>query len=173
MQRMICCVIALLTLTLFSSSAAANITFDAIVPSSPTANEIVSIQVSDGGCDAIIEAIGYPQVSQSGNSIRVVIESLHYDNGMLCIFEPATGLVPIGRFPIASYSLQVDRHYLDFFGRPVLESLGSASFSVSGGVSHTTALPALRGWGLLLMIFGMGLLATISGYHRIATKRSD
>lgn len=92
--------------------------------------------MSDGGCDAVIEASGYPQITQSGNAIRVILETLHYDDQALCIFEPATGLKGIGKFQPGSHALQIDQHYIDFLGNPVIETAGTATLSVSGGEFH-------------------------------------
>ena len=170
MRRMIEQIVFVLAVALVASTAQATITFDAIVPSPPTANELVSIQMSDGGCDALIEASGYPLITQSGNAIRVVLETLHYDDQALCIFEPATGLTGIGTFPPGSYALQIDRHYTDFFSNPVIETVGTATLSVSGGEPQTTALPMLEGWSVMLLILGVSLFGVMSSKKYRHTK---
>ena len=58
--------LAALVLLAISSATQAFITLDAIVPDSPMEGESVAVRVSAGLCDSIIEAVGYPQITQSG-----------------------------------------------------------------------------------------------------------
>jgi len=153
---------AFFALLAFASPARAYISLDAIVPSSPLAGETVSARLSDGICDAIIEADGYPQITQTGNSIRMLIETIHSDDQDFCTSLPGTVDLPFGAFTAGAYTLQVDRHYVDFIGLDVIETVGTASFVV-GGASEAAPLPTLGSWGLFVL--GLGVL-TLAAFMR-------
>jgi len=150
----------LFALLAIAPSAHAFITLDAIVPTSPMAGETVSARVSAGDCDAIIEAPGYPQITQTGNIVRMLLETAHTDDLILCNSTPGTVNLPFGEFPAGSYSLQLDRHYVDFFGADVFETVGMLPFVVQGA-GAATSLPTLGSWSLLVL--GIGVL-TLAGF---------
>jgi len=148
--------VMLITLLGFAPSAHAFITLDAIVPSSPVAGETVAARVSAGVCDTIIESPGYPQITQSGNAIRMLLETAHSDDPVFCNFGTGTIDLSFGEFPAGAYTLQLDRHYVDFIGVSVTQTVGSASFIVAGG-DAVTPLPTLG--AASAVVLGTGMLA--------------
>jgi hypothetical protein len=129
-----------------------------ITPAMPTVGETISVNVHGGGCDAIIGQSGYPQITQVGNAIRVLFFSAHYDDPEFCNLGEGTATRAIGTYPAGSYTLQVDRTYIDFFGNLVVGTLGSSAFTVTGGSAPAVPAPSLDslGLGILgLMLFGI------------------
>lgn len=52
-----------------------------ITPAAPTTSDIVSVSIQGGGCDAIVERPGYPQVTRNGNQIHVIVYGVRaYDD---------------------------------------------------------------------------------------------
>lgn len=158
----------LFSLIAFASSAHAYIALDAIVPLSPMAGETVSARLSDGICDAIIEAEGYPQITQTGSAVRMLLATIHSDDPDFCTSLPGTVDIPFGEFLAGTYTLQVDRHYVDFIGNEVVEAVGAESFVV-GGPLQATPLPTLGIGSLVLM--GLGMLA-LAGFVPARRRRS-
>lgn len=77
-----------------------------ITPANPIAGEFVSVNIRGGTCDAIAEREGYPQITQEGNSIRILEYGSHYEPGdELCIYGTGTVVVPLGVFPPGSISI--------------------------------------------------------------------
>ncbi|MBK7209614.1 MAG: hypothetical protein IPH99_04515 [Xanthomonadales bacterium] len=146
--------LASLVFLALSSAAQAFITLDAIVPDSPMEGESVAVRVSAGLCDSIIEADGYPQITQSGNSIRMLLATTYTDDIILCNSEPGTVDLPFGEFSAGTYTLQLDRQYVDFFGATIVETVGTEGFAVSG-FAGGTALPMLGPGGLLFLVLSM------------------
>lgn len=147
-------IVAVLAFSFSASEAHAFITLDAIVPASPMPGETVAVRVSAGLCDSIIEAAGYPQITQNGNTIRMLLATSFTDDIILCNSEPGTVDLPFGDFPSGNYTLQLDRQYIDFFGATIIQTVGTARFVV-GGAAESTPLPTLGVGGLLLMVLGM------------------
>jgi hypothetical protein len=152
-----------------SMPAHAYLTLDAVVPDSPMAGETVSARISEGFCDATVEWEGYPQITQTGNVVRMVIYTLQYDDPILCIFEPVTWNLPFGAFPPGSYTFQLDRHIVPMLGPHYIETVGTRTFVVSGAPSVPTALPALSLGSLLVMVLGLLAVVSIAFTRRRAT----
>lgn len=146
----------LFALLAFAPSAHAFITLDAIVPASPAAGETVAARVSAGVCDTIIETPGYPLITQTGNVIRMLLETVHSDDPLFCNYGTGTVDLPFGEFPAGTYTLQLGRHYIDFIGQSVTETVGTASFIVVGDEA-ATPLPTLGAGSLFIL--GIGMLA--------------
>ena len=87
-----------LALTAFAPSAQAFFDPPWIVPEQPEAGESVSIRIHGGVCDGIFETIGYPQITQEGNSIRFVVSGGHADDLNWCIFGDWTATFALGNF---------------------------------------------------------------------------
>jgi hypothetical protein len=162
-------VIAALVLGMASMPARAYLTLDAVVPDSPVAGEIVSARISDGFCDVYVEHEGYPQITQTGNTVRMVIYTLQFDDPILCITEPATGDTPIGAFPPGSYTFQLDRYIVPMLGPHYIETVGTRTFVVSGPPSAPTALPALSLGSLFVMVLSVLAMVRIAFTRRRAT----
>ncbi len=153
------------TLACFSSVASAYLTLDAIVPASPQAGETVAARVSAGICDGIIESPGYPQVSQAGNVIRLLLDTLQYDDPILCNIDEGTINIPFGELPTGDYVLQLDRHYVNFFGSHIIETVGTLPFSVAGGAA-ATPLPASGPGSLVVLALGLLALTALAFSRR-------
>lgn len=161
--------LAVVSIACFSSAANAYLTLDAIVPASPQVGETVAARVRAGICDGVIESPGYPQVSQAGNVIRLLLDTLQYDDPILCNIDEGTANIPFGEFPAGDYVLQLDRHYVNFFGSHIIETVGTLPFSVAGG-AVVTPLPALGPGCLLVLALGLFALTALafSRRHRAA-----
>jgi hypothetical protein len=107
--------------------------FDApyVSPATPVAGEMIAVKVYGGGCDAITSAPGYPQITPDGNAIRVVLFGFHQDNLDFCNYGEGRLTQPVDSCAEGSYTLQLDRTYIDFFGNPVTDNLGIVNFTVS------------------------------------------
>ena len=142
-----------------------------ITPASPLASEPVSVSVHGGGCDAIAERAGFPQVTQVGNAIRILEYGHHWDFQDFCIYDPATVTHRIGTFPPGEYTLTVDFIYND--GLPVVATIGVLAFTVSGQAVPASAVPATTAPGssvLLMLVAAMGLLVLRSRAATLPTS---
>jgi hypothetical protein len=142
-----------------------------ITPEHPQAGETVYVNLRFGICDAILVGQIPPQITQSGTAIRILFWSSHDTDPILCNVPIWTAAVPIGSFPPGSYTLQVDRWYQDGFGDggTITETLGVLPFTVEGGASAPTPLPAL-GLPLLAVLGVLVALFAVSrlrGAHRV------
>jgi hypothetical protein len=153
---------AALVLGMASMPAHAYITFDAVVPDSPVAGETLSARISSGICDYILHVDGYPQITQTGNAVRMLIETASYDDPILCNSEPGSLDMPFGAFPPGTYTLQLDRHYFGLSGANIIETVGTRTFVVSGTPPVPTALPTLSLGSLLVLGFGILALVTFA-----------
>lgn len=151
---------ALLILTFVVTASNAHAFFDppTLIPESPVAGQMVSVSVRGGECDAIIESPGYPQITQDGYSIRILFDTYHVSSGgVLCNFTVGTLVQAVGSYPAGSYTLQVDRTYIDFFGDRIVETLGITPFVAT----EAHAVPAVGKFGLTLLsgvVLCLGLL---------------
>ena len=127
-----------------------------IMPAAPRANEIVSVNIRGGICDAIFERPGFPQITQQGSAVRILNYGHHWDDTDLCIYNVGTLTQPIGSFPEGSYTLTVDFVYPDISG-PTTITLGTIPFTVSGAAS-AAPVPALTPpWELALLALLVGV----------------
>jgi hypothetical protein len=78
-----------------------------ITPAAPTTSDIVSVSIRGGGCDAIVERPGYPQVTRNGNQLRVVEYGVRAYQDW-CIYPAGTYPMPIGKLAAGDYTLTVD-----------------------------------------------------------------
>jgi len=129
-----------------------------ITPAEPRAGEILSSNFRIGGCDELIPAPGYPQITREGNAIRIV----EYGDRVLfgdCFNPIHAETHPIGALPPGDYTLIVDFFYLDtlFFEYRTI-TLGVIPFTVTGAVS-TAPVPMFSLMGLLGLAFVLSSLA--------------
>lgn len=147
-------------LTLVTPTASAFVDAPVLVPAHPVAGQTVSVSIRIGVCDALVEAPGYPKITRVGNSIRVLLASVHAASADWCIFYPiATAVVPVGEFPHGNYTLHVDRTYENFFGEVIVESLGVIPFAVVG--SQPLKIPTLGEYGLCILLIGLLVISTL------------
>lgn len=133
-----------------------------VVPANPVAGQTVSVHIREGVCDAIIESEGFPLVTQSGQHIRILFDTIHADDPVFCNIPPAEADWPLGQFVAGDYVLQVDRHYLDIFG-DVIETVGTLEFTVTSPAALVVGIPTLNLIGLVSL--GM-ILAAMAGWRR-------
>jgi len=152
---------AVLAILLLARNAQAFFDPPSISPASPVAGETVSARIRGGVCDAIAERAGYPQITRSGNSIRIVEYGHHYETASeLCVYDVSTVTTPIGALASGSYMLTVDLVYDDLALGPTVMNIGVVSFTVVGAPVPPVPLPAFDGYGrtvLLLLVAGLGI----------------
>jgi len=156
-------VIGLLVAVLLFAAAPtvrAAITLEGITPARPLAGQTVTARLSDGECDSLLYASGYPRITRNGNNIRMVVESYHANSLPFCLFTPSTIGISVGSFSAGSYSLQVDRHYIAFLGNSVIETVGTAPFTVAAAAAEP--IPTVGTVGLLAMISSIVLGACLA-----------
>lgn len=151
----------------FASAESAFVDPPVIVPAHPVAGEIVDVSVRSGVCDAFVERSGYPQIFQDGHSIRIVLASLHYADGAICVYPVTTSVFSVGTFPVGSYTLQVDRTYENYFGEVVVETLGLLPFSVNA--APAVVVSTVDRIGVAALLFSILGLAMIGLRRRIGT----
>ena len=154
-------------LIIASPLASAYMEATGIVPASPVAGEVVSVHIREGGCDAIIESEGYPVVTQSGQHIRILFDTIHSTDFVFCNIPPAEADWRIGEFAPGDYILQVDRHYLNIFG-DVISTVGTLNFTVTAPTGSAIAIPALNFAGLTLL---GGIIALTGCWRRRFASR--
>jgi subtilisin family serine protease len=148
--------IATLALLFFASIALAFVDPPTLSPANPTAGQTVSVSVRSGECDFFTEREGYPQVTQSGTAIRIVLPAVHSSNGQFCTALPGTVTFPVGAYPVGSYTLQVDRIYVDDInGGDVVETLGTLAFTVSAAAAQAMKVPAASPAALIALILAV------------------
>jgi hypothetical protein len=132
-----------------------------ITPAAPRSDEIVSVNIRDGICDAIFEWPGYPQLTLEGNAIHLIEYGQHWDTADLCVFDIGQLTEPLGVFPPGDYVLTVDFRYEDFLYGPTTMTLGIVPFTVTG-TTPSVPIPLLGVSGqfaFLLLISGVAIRA--------------
>jgi hypothetical protein len=149
------------TATIFAIAApSAHAFFDPpwITPAVPIGGAIVSVNLRDGICDAIVEHPGYPQITRQGNAIHLVEYGHHWDTVDLCVYDIGHLVEPIGAFAPGDYTVTVDFVYDDYpFGLTTI-NLGVVPFFVAGA-APVVEVPASTPSGLTALLILMGCLA--------------
>jgi len=126
-----------------------------ISPDAPTANTTVSVVITGGICDALIDVPSYPQITRNGSAIRVLMRTIHQTSSELCFLPVLSVPVEIGSFEAGTYTLTVDVLYYDIFGMHV-DTLGVLPVNVSGSPSgDPLGAPALSDFGLLTLAIAL------------------
>lgn len=136
-----------------------------ITPVAPTASEVVSVNIHGGICDAILEHAGYPVITQTGNSIRILEYGVHVDSVDWCIYGEGTLTAPIGAFPAGDYTLTVDFIYPDLVG-PTTITLGIIPFTV-WGIEPAAPVPAYS----TLQAFVLSILICCAAFWSLRMRR--
>ena len=164
MMRLKHCVPIVVALLSAAMSPRADAFFDPpwITPAAPRAGESVFVSIHGGVCDAIFSRTGYPQITQSGNSVRIVEYGDHLPLGDdLCVYGTGTLTETVGAFSPGSYTLTVDLIYDNYpFGFEAL-TLGVVPFAVAGvrPAAPVPVLSALWKWVLLMLLLGVAAQA--------------
>jgi hypothetical protein len=136
-------------------------------PAHPLSGQTVSVDIYVGGCDMFM--IDPPAITRSGNTIRMVLQSISTPFSDFCIYPTGTYVFPVGTFPAGAYSLQIDRVYMDFNGLPVTQILGVLAFTATAPVS---GVPALGCSGTFLFA-GLLLVLAVMPLRRRMRVRTD
>jgi hypothetical protein len=158
-MRYVTSVLLVVATVCFSQSAQAFFDLPWITPLNPAVGEMVSVNIHGGTCDAILEEPGYPQIVQTGNSIRIVLYGVHYAFEDFCIFPIGTATFPVAGFPEGAYTLQVDFAYDDYLLGPTITTLGVVPFTVTSPSAAATPAPTLSPIALLILTLALGLTA--------------
>ena len=122
-----------------------------ITPATPRADEVVSVNIRDGICDAIFERQGYPQITRDGNAIRILEYGHHWEDDELCVYDVGTTVDPIGALSPGDYTLTVDFIYENYpFGYTTI-TLGVVDFTVTGA-APVIPVPIFNVTGLLALL---------------------
>ena len=146
--------LVVLALALCAQRASAFLDPPYVTPTNPTAGELVSVSIYGGECDLLDYGIVWPPpVTQQGNSITILFTGVHEEDPEWCYYGVGTATVPIGRYPLGSYTLDVERRYGTPFGTWNQETLGIIPFTVSGTRQQPIEAPTLSfvGLGALLL----------------------
>jgi len=138
---------------LFAPPACAFIDLPYLTPEQPAAGEIVSVNVRGGVCDGIGTIPGYPQITQDGNAIRIVLWSVSFTDPVLCNIPIGTSTYAVGAFATGSYTLQVDRDYQGDLGEILRATLSTIPLVVTGAIPDAAPVPASSPFGLLALLF--------------------
>jgi len=172
MQRKFMRSLIVLMLVLLSQLAQAFVDPPTLSPINPTESQTVSVNIRIGVCDAFVEQTGYPQITQSGNAIRILIPSIHAFDSSFCNFGTGTAIDPIGAYPPGSYTIQVDRTYTAVGPtRTVVETLGILPFTVTAAPAPAS-LPTVGFVGLITLIAIILLIAKMVLRHRDFNRNS-
>lgn len=139
----------------FAQTASAFIDPPYLTPAQPLGGQTVSVNIRGGVCDGIGTIPGYPQITQEGNAIRIVLWSVSYTDPILCNIPIGTATYAVGAFAPGAYTLQMDRDYQGDLGEILTETLGVLPFTVVGGASPPVSAPTLGGPGLLVLFLAV------------------
>ena len=154
---------------LFVQSAEAFFDPPYVTPTQAVTGQLVSVNVRGGGCDGIVETPGYPQISRSGNAIRILFYGIHVTDSEACIYPIGTLTQPIGSFESGAYTLKVDFTYYDYPFGPTTITLGTVPFTVSGVPATAVPTPVNHPLALgLLALLLVGVAAALLRRRRSA-----
>ena len=134
----------------------------------PRSGEPIFLNVHGGTCDVFVERPGYPQVTRSGNDIRIVEYGNRETFDDFCNYGIWTVIEPIGSFLPGSYTLTVDFTYENYpFGYETL-TLGFVPFTVVGATLATPVPVVSPLWKFVLLV----LISSISARTLRTRRRS-
>jgi len=128
-----------------------------ITPATPKAGEIVSVNISGGICDVFVEWTGYPQLTRSGDAIRIVKYGNHEGFEDFCIYGLWTVTEPLGTFLPGDYTLTVDLAYDDALYGPTIMTLGVVAFTVTAATPGAPVPASSEAALLVLLLLVLGV----------------
>jgi hypothetical protein len=148
-----------LAFVLLSQMANAFVDPPTLAPASPTESQTISVNIRVGQCDALGEMPGYPQITQTANAIRILLDSYHAFFAEYCNIIVGVRTFPLGTYPAGSYTVQVDRTYEAILPtRTIVETLGILPFTVAGSPAPAV-LPTTGSIALLALFMSILLIA--------------
>ena len=159
MQRKFMRSLIVLTLVLLSQLANAFVDPPTLSPTNPMEGQTISVNIRVGQCDGLPERPGFPQITQTGNAIRILLDSSHISDPEFCNIIVGVRTFPVGAYPAGSYTVQIDRSYeAPLPPRTIVETLGILPFTVTGAAAP--AVLSTNGLiGLLVLFVTMLLIA--------------
>jgi len=141
----------MLVFAMLSQLANAFVDPPTLSPTNPTEGQTVSVSIRVGQCDALGEVPGYPQITQTGNAIRILLHSIRVYDSEFCNVPILIRSFPVGVYPAGAYTVQVDRTYeVPLPPQTIVETLGILPFTVSGAPAPAV-LPTTGFIGLLTL----------------------
>ena len=157
MQRKFMRSLIVLTLVLLSQLANAFVDPPTLSPTNPMEGQTISVNIRVGQCDAL--PVGPEQITQTGNAIRILLDSYHAFDSEFCNIIVGVRTFPLGAYPAGSYTVQVDRTFeLPLPPRTIVETLGILPFTVAGA-AEPAVLPTTGLIGLLALFATLLLTA--------------
>ncbi len=152
----------IIALAVFVSSKA-NAFFDPpyITPDHPGVNNILTVNIRGGVCDALIESPEFPRITRVGNQIRIVYFSSHDDDPEFCNIDIGTAHLPIGTYAAGTYEFTIARLYVGPLGQ-VEETLGVIPVEVVGGAPNAVAADTLGSAAIFLLFLGLGIIGLVA-----------
>ena len=149
----------LLAVVLSSQIAQAFVDPPTLSPANPTEGQTVSVNIRVGQCDGL--PVGpTEQITQTGNNIRILLDSYHAFFAEYCNIIVGVRTFPLGVYPAGSYTVQVDRTYEAILPtRTIVETLGVLPFTVAA-LPAPAVLPTTGFFGLLALFMAILLIAT-------------
>jgi hypothetical protein len=132
-----------------------------ITPASPTASDVVSVNIHGGICDGIFERPGYPQITRNGNAIRVLEYGVHEDFQDWCVYPVGTYSVPLGKFSKGDYTLAVDFTYDNYPLGLTTANLDVIPFIVAGAAFSVPVPTLTLLWKVVLLALLLGTACRI------------
>lgn len=132
-----------------------------LAPPHPTAGQTISVNVYGGQCDLLHDGVFPPIVTREDAAITIVFSGIHEGDPEWCYFGIGTVTYAIGAFEPGEYSLDVKRHYFNFAGVLIEESLGIIPFRVTGGSPSRPAVaaPTSSAAALSVLLLALAVLA--------------
>jgi len=147
----------MLAIVLLSQLSNAFVDPPTLSPTNPTEGQTVSVNIRVGQCDVL--PVGPEQITQTGNSIRILLNSIHISYSEFCNIIVGVRTFPLGVYPPGSYTVQVDRTYeLPLPPQTIVETLGILPFTVAGAPAPAV-LPTNGFIGLLALFVTVLLIA--------------
>jgi len=151
MQRKFMRSLIVLTFVSLSQLASAFVDPPTLSPANPMEGQTISVNIRAGQCDALGEVPGYPQITQTGNAIRILLHSIRVYDSEFCNVPILIRSFPVGVYPAGAYTVQVDRTYeVPLPPRTIVETLGILPFTVAGAPAPAV-LPTTGFIGLLTL----------------------
>lgn len=136
---------------MFALPAHAYINAPFLTPAAPHAGQAVFVNVDSGVCDTFEDQHGYPQITQNGSHIRVVLLAIRETDSDNCNLPSGLSTFAIGGFAAGNYDVSVDVFYYDFHGNPQNETIGVLPLLVQAAAAAPVGAPASTPLGLLLL----------------------
>ena len=161
---MVRALLAFLLLALASNSSAF---FDppTTAPANATAGQMVSVNFRHGVCDAVLGAPDDGEIAIANNVVSLLLDGIHSEDSMFCIYPVANVTFRIGAFSEGEYVVNVYHRYQGFFGDTQTVLVGSTTFTVTGAAVHH-AIPSSSVRSTFVLVVAIALIGIWVARHR-------